>query len=76
MVNVMILLQQGIEMLKRYNIVLMAFLLVLGACSNERQPITGMDGSAIPPAFANFPDMPFPNQAVKYLTFMFRKCLN
>ncbi len=63
MVNVMILLQQGIEMLKRYNIVLMAFLLVLGACSSERQPITGMDGSAIPPAFANFPDMPFPNQA-------------
>lgn len=38
-----------------------AFSLV--SCSAERTPITGIDGSAIPPAFANFPDIPFPNQA-------------
>ena len=36
---------------------------LLTACSEKKPPITGIDGSAIPPAFANFPDMPFPNQA-------------
>ena len=50
-------------MLKRYNVLFMALVFILTACSSERQPITGMDGSVIPPAFANFPDMPFPNQA-------------
>ncbi len=50
-------------MLKKY-ILSLCFILAVVACSTEeRQPITGMDGSAIPPAFANFPDMPFPNQA-------------
>ena len=34
----------------------------LSSCS-EKQPIVGIDGSAIPPAFANFPDMPFPASA-------------
>ena len=44
---------------------LITMLLVCGltACSSEKTPITGIDGSAIPPAFANFPDIPFPNQA-------------
>ena len=50
-------------MLKRYNVLFMALVFIITACSSERQPITGMDGSVIPPAFANFPDMPFPNQA-------------
>ncbi len=45
---------------------ILSFVLVLvslNACTQEKAPITGIDGSAIPPAFANFPDMPFPNQA-------------
>lgn len=36
---------------------------LLTACSEKKPPITGIDGSAIPPAFANFPDMPFPASA-------------
>lgn len=49
-------------MIKKY-IFTMVLLLFTAACSQERAPITGIDGTAIPPAFANFPDMPFPNQA-------------
>ena len=36
------------------------FILISVSSCSEKQPIVGIDGSAIPPAFANFPDMPFP----------------
>lgn len=36
---------------------------VLCACSSKTLEINALDGSPIPPAFANFPDIPFPEQA-------------
>ncbi len=49
-------------MLKKF-VFLVCIILCSASCSTEKQPITGIDGSLIPPAFANFPDIPFPNQA-------------
>ena len=37
--------------------------LILSACASEKPVLTGVDGSAIPPAFAHFPDVPFPDQS-------------
>ena len=51
-----------LAMLKNLISVFCVFCL-LTACSEKKPPITGIDGSAIPPAFANFPDMPFPASA-------------
>lgn len=39
------------------------FTLCLSACASKTVEISGTDGSDIPPAFANFPDIPFPQQA-------------
>ncbi len=36
---------------------------MLSACSSTKAPIAGMDGAPIPPAFAHFPDVPFPKEA-------------
>lgn len=41
----------------------MLLIFAVSACANEKTPIMGIDGSPIPPAFASFPDIPFPNQA-------------
>ncbi|MFR8205268.1 MAG: hypothetical protein ACLU99_02200 [Alphaproteobacteria bacterium] len=41
----------------------MALVLILSACASERPTLSGVDGSAIPPAFAHFPDVPFPSEA-------------
>ncbi len=40
-----------------------ALCFVLFGCATETFEINGIDGSPIPPAFANFPDIPFPEQA-------------
>ena len=40
---------------------LLAFLLT--ACARESLVLNGLDGSPLPPAFANFPDVPFPDRA-------------
>lgn len=40
-----------------------ALCILFSVSCSEKQPIVGIDGSAIPPAFANFPDMPFPASA-------------
>lgn len=37
--------------------------LVLSACAWDKPQLTGVDGSAIPAAFAHFPDVPFPEQS-------------
>ena len=47
----------------KYFLFILCCLFCLSSCSKEKTPITGIDGSAIPPAFANFPDIPFPTQA-------------
>ena len=47
----------------KYFLSVFCVLSLLTACTEKRPPITGIDGSAIPPAFANFPDMPFPASA-------------
>ncbi len=54
------------KVIKMFKIkVLVLFLgLVLSACATERPSLMGVDGGAIPPAFAHFPDVPFPNDAV------------
>ena len=49
-------------MLKK--LLFMAFgLLWLVSCANKTVEISGTDGSDVPPAFANFPDIPFPKNA-------------
>lgn len=45
------------------NILALALVLILSACATERPTLSGVDGSAIPPAFAHFPDVPFPSEA-------------
>ena len=36
-------------------------IIFLSACASEERPILkGVDGSVLPPAFASFPDIPFP----------------
>ena len=42
---------------------MIACLALLAACANKIDDISGTDGSDIPPAFANFPDIPFPQKA-------------
>lgn len=49
-------------MLKK-NILALTLVLILSACASERPTLSGVDGSAIPPAFAHFPDVPFPSEA-------------
>ena len=45
------------------NILALALVLILSACASERPTLSGVDDSAIPPAFAHFPDVPFPSEA-------------
>ena len=35
----------------------------LAACASKPLDLNGVDGSPVPPAFANFPDIPFPEKA-------------
>lgn len=50
------------KMLKN-NILSIALVLILSACASEKPRLTAADGSAIPPAFAQFPDIPFPQES-------------
>lgn len=45
------------------NILVLTLVLILSACATERPSLSGVDGTAIPPAFAHFPDIPFPAEA-------------
>ncbi len=45
-------------------ILTLTLLLILSACATERPSLMGIDGGTIPPAFAHFPDVPFPNDAI------------
>lgn len=38
-------------------------LFLVCACATESPVLSGIDGSSIPPAFSNFPDVPFPEKA-------------
>ncbi len=42
---------------------LLATLLVLTGCATESNILNGVDGSPIPNAFSNFPDIPFPEKS-------------
>ena len=44
-------------------ILVLVFVLMLSACASDKPKLYGTDGSEIPPAFAHFPDMPFPDKA-------------
>lgn len=50
-------------MIKNKILTVMLFL-ILSACATERPSLMGIDGGTIPPAFAHFPDVPFPNDAI------------
>ncbi len=39
------------------------FVFALNGCASDPLVLNGTDGSPIPPAFANFPDVPFPDKA-------------
>lgn len=45
------------------NSILVIALLLFAACASDKPRITAIDGSAIPPAFAQFPDIPFPQES-------------
>ena len=45
------------------SILALTLVVILSACSSERPILKGVDGSAVPPAFASFPDIPFPEPA-------------
>jgi len=45
------------------NILVLTLVVILSACSTEKPILKGVDGSAVPPAFASFPDIPFPEPA-------------
>lgn len=47
----------------KYNLLAAVLCFILTGCATETFEINGIDGSPIPPAFANFPDVPFPEQA-------------
>lgn len=51
--------------IKRLKINMLAILaaLCLSGCAQETPVLNGVDGLPVPPAFANFPDIPFPEQA-------------
>ena len=49
-------------MLKNKILAITLVLLFCG-CASEKPKLVGLDGSAIPPAFANFPDVPFPEES-------------
>lgn len=50
------------KMLKN-NILVITLVLILSACATDKPKLTAIDGSAIPPAFAQFPDIPFPQES-------------
>lgn len=45
------------------NILVITLVLILSACATDKPTLSGVDGNAIPPAFAHFPDVPFPDQS-------------
>lgn len=45
------------------NILVITLVLILSACASEKPVLSGVDGNAIPPAFAHFPDVPFPDKS-------------
>ncbi len=45
------------------SILAITLVVILSACAKEKPVLTGVDGSAIPPAFASFPDIPFPERS-------------
>lgn len=49
--------------LLKFKVIIVFILLMTGGCANEPLVLNGVDGSPIPTAFANFPDVPFPQKA-------------
>ncbi len=47
----------------RNNVLAIIIAISLGACATEKPVLHGVDGNEIPPAFAHFPDVPFPDKA-------------
>ena len=45
------------------NSILVLFMCCLIGCASEKPKLLGVDGSAIPPAFVQFPDIPFPQES-------------
>lgn len=45
------------------NVLVITLVLILSACASEKPMLSGVDGNAIPPAFAHFPDVPFPDKS-------------
>ena len=49
--------------MKKRLIICAILAMLASACANKPLELNGIDGSEIPPAFANFPDIPFPQSA-------------
>lgn len=58
-----ILTSNKVPIMLKNNILIFTLVLILSACATDKPRLLGIDGSEIPPAFANFPDIPFPDKA-------------
>ncbi len=47
----------------RNSILAITLVAVLSGCASDKPDLHGVDGNEIPPAFAHFPDVPFPEKA-------------
>ena len=47
----------------RNSILAITLVAVLSGCASDNPVLHGVDGNEIPPAFAHFPDVPFPEKA-------------
>ena len=47
----------------RNSILAITLVAVLSGCASDKPVLHGVDGNEIPPAFAHFPDVPFPEKA-------------
>ena len=47
----------------RNNVLALILVSILCACTTQKPVLRGVDGNEIPPAFAHFPDIPFPEKA-------------
>lgn len=45
------------------SILVITLVLIISACAMDKPKLYGIDGTELPPAFAHFPDMPFPDKA-------------
>lgn len=59
----MIRILNKVVIMLRNSILAITLVAVLSGCASDKPVLHGVDGNEIPPAFAHFPDVPFPEKA-------------